>query len=57
MSPYVQNASCSPWSASCELGNSVAYSINVSSVADAIHGVAFARQHSLRLAIKNTGHE
>ncbi|KAL0780656.1 hypothetical protein CaCOL14_001991 [Colletotrichum acutatum] len=59
-SPYWQNSSCDPFSSvdtPCTLGHSVSYAINVTNAEDAVQGLSFARRHSLRLAIKNTGHD
>ncbi|KAI8245490.1 FAD-linked oxidoreductase ZEB1 [Colletotrichum sp. SAR 10_99] len=60
MSPYWLNNTCSPYTsqnASCILGNIASYAINVSSVADVVAGLEFARQNNVRLSIKNTGHD
>ncbi|PNY20703.1 6-hydroxy-D-nicotine oxidase [Tolypocladium capitatum] len=59
-SPYWQNSSCDPFTpveTPCTLGHSVPYSINVTRAEDVIHGLLFARNHSLRVVIKNTGHD
>jgi hypothetical protein len=58
--PWFQNQSCDPFTASsqpCELGNYVSYSINVTKAADVVAGIDFAKDHNIRLVIKNTGHE
>lgn len=55
-----QNESCDPFtpaSAPCELGNYASYSINVTNVDDIVAGIQFAKEHKVRLVIKNTGHE
>lgn len=60
MNPYTQNYSCVPYtpeSQPCLMGNYASYSINVLSAQDAIAGIEFARQHNIRLVVKNTGHE
>lgn len=60
MSLYFQNFTCSPFtdrSIPCELGNFPSYVINVTGVADVQAGLAFAKQHNVRIIIKNTGHE
>ncbi|KAH8896878.1 FAD-binding domain-containing protein [Thozetella sp. PMI_491] len=60
MSPYWQNQSCDPFtpaSSPCTLGNYVSYSINVTGVDDVKAGIFFAREHNIRLVIKNTGHD
>ncbi|KXH43236.1 long-chain-fatty-acid-CoA ligase [Colletotrichum nymphaeae SA-01] len=59
-SPYWQNSSCDPFSPvdiPCTLGHSVSYAINVTNAEDVVQGLSFVRRHSLRLAIKNTGHD
>ncbi|KAI3541429.1 isoamyl alcohol oxidase [Colletotrichum filicis] len=59
-SPYWQNSSCDPFTPAdtpCTLGHSVSYAINVTNAEDVVQGLSFARRHSLRLAIKNTGHD
>ncbi|ETS77396.1 hypothetical protein PFICI_11270 [Pestalotiopsis fici W106-1] len=59
-SPFWLNNSCSPFTsknASCTLGNLVTYTINVSSAADVIKGLQFAKETGVRLVVKNTGHD
>ncbi|KAF3765307.1 putative FAD-dependent isoamyl alcohol oxidase [Cryphonectria parasitica EP155] len=60
MNPYFQNQSCDPFtskSVTCELGNYVSYSINVTGVDDVVAGLNFAKENNVRLVIKNTGHD
>lgn len=60
MSPYWQNNTCSPFEAnagSCDLGNLAPYAINVDTAETAMAGMRFAREHNLRLTVKNTGHD
>lgn len=60
MAPFFANQSCDPWtpaSRQCTLGNYVSYSVNATSPADITETVNFARQHNIRLVIRNTGHE
>jgi len=60
MAPYFANQSCDPFTAEskpCLLGNYVSYAINVSTVDDIVAGVQFAAKNSVRLVIRNTGHE
>jgi hypothetical protein len=60
MNPYFQNQSCDPFTPAnrtCELGNYVSYSINVTGPKDVVAGIQFAKTHNVRLVIKNTGHE
>ncbi|KAK4243385.1 hypothetical protein C7999DRAFT_18256 [Corynascus novoguineensis] len=59
-SMWFKNYTCSPFtprSQPCELGNLVSYVIDVGSADDVRAGIDFARQHNLRLVIKNTGHD
>jgi hypothetical protein len=60
MNPYFQNQTCDPYTPknkTCELGNYVSYSINVTEAADVAAGIAFSNKNNVRLVIKNTGHE
>ncbi|KAF2712960.1 FAD-binding domain-containing protein, partial [Pleomassaria siparia CBS 279.74] len=60
MSAYHQNASCNPYtpeSSPCLLGNTVSYTINVTSAKDVKAGLDFAQRKNVRLVIKNTGHD
>ncbi|KAJ5521264.1 hypothetical protein N7527_005379 [Penicillium freii] len=60
MSPYWQNRSCDPFtspSKACTLGNYVDYAVNISSAEDVSHALSFAQKHSVRVVIKNTGHD
>ncbi|OGM43517.1 hypothetical protein ABOM_008058 [Aspergillus bombycis] len=65
MSPYWLNNSCSPYApyasadgaGTCTLGNLAPYAIRVTGADDVVAGINFARQHNLRLTIKNTGHD
>ncbi|PSR80436.1 hypothetical protein BD289DRAFT_373992 [Coniella lustricola] len=63
-----ENTSCSPFygpfsanaayqNATCSMGNLASYAINITDAASAIAGVNFAREHNIRLSIKNTGHD
>ncbi|KFA66959.1 hypothetical protein S40285_05754 [Stachybotrys chlorohalonatus IBT 40285] len=57
---WFKNYTCSPFtprSQPCELGNLVSYVIDVSSADDVRAGISFAREHNIRLVIKNTGHD
>ncbi|GAP85609.1 putative FAD FMN-containing isoamyl alcohol oxidase [Rosellinia necatrix] len=54
------NDTCNPWLApntSCSIGYHVAYAINVNNVSDIQAGLRFAKQHNIRLVIRNTGHD
>jgi len=56
--PFAQG--CDPYppiEKSCELGNYVSYSINVTGADDVVAGIEFAKANNIRLVIKNTGHE
>ena len=60
LSPSFANNSCDPNAARetpCEVGGYAHYSINVSSPLDVSVGLKFARDHNIRLVVKNTGHE
>jgi len=60
MAPVWANRSCDPFSARstpCFLGNYVRYAINVSVPADISAGIKFAKQHNVRLVVRNTGHD
>ncbi|KAK7926915.1 fad fmn-containing isoamyl alcohol oxidase protein [Apiospora marii] len=60
MSLYWLNNTCSPFEANvgdCKLGNLAPYAINVDSPETAMAGMKFAREHNLRLTVKNTGHD
>lgn len=60
MAPYWLNTSCSPFDdpkKACEEGNLAVYAIAVSGAADAVAGVRFARDHNVRLTVKNSGHD
>lgn len=54
------NNSCNPFEereAPCLIGNHVAYAVNASSVEDFQSAIQFAKDHNLRLVIRNTGHD
>ena len=60
MQTYWMNQSCNPFaepSAPCTLGNMVAYAVNVTGTADVAATVRFARDHNVRLVVRNTGHD
>ncbi|KAM0815868.1 putative FAD-binding PCMH-type domain-containing protein [Seiridium cardinale] len=60
MEPYFANQSCDPFTAQdkpCVLGNYVSYAVNVSSTADVVATVNFAKKNNIRLVIRNTGHD
>ncbi|KFY17338.1 hypothetical protein V492_00748 [Pseudogymnoascus sp. VKM F-4246] len=60
MAPFFANQSCDPWtpaSRPCKLGNYVSFSVNATSAADIKKAVNFAREHNIRLVIRNTGHD
>lgn len=57
---FFANQSCDAFTAresSCELGNYVAYSVDVSSPKHVAATVLFAKLRNIRLVIRNTGHE
>ncbi len=60
MAPFFANRSCDPFtpeSTPCTLGNYVNYAVNVSEPADISKTLAFAKDHNIRIIIRNTGHE
>jgi hypothetical protein len=60
MAPFFANQSYDPWqpqSRPCELGNYVAYAVDVAGVEDVQATIAFARDKNIRLVIRNTGHD
>ncbi|RWA06754.1 hypothetical protein EKO27_g8354 [Xylaria grammica] len=61
VSAYFANDSCNPFLAddgyTCTLGNIAPYAVNVSDASDVVAGINFARDHNLRLTVKNTGHD
>lgn len=60
MAPFFANQSCDPFTAehrACEYGNYVRYAVNVSTSSDVVATVAFAKEHNIRLVIRNTGHD
>ncbi|KAI5844025.1 FAD binding domain protein [Morchella snyderi] len=60
MAPVWAAQSCDPFtdpSTACELGNYVRYAINVTEPADIAAGIAFAKEHNVRLVVRNTGHD
>ncbi|KAM4059507.1 FAD binding domain-containing protein [Hirsutella rhossiliensis] len=60
MAPYWLNSSCSPFTApnaSCSLGNMASYAVRVGSAHDVAAGFKFARDHNIRVTVKNTGHD
>lgn len=60
MAPFFANRSCDPFtpeSTPCTLGNYVNYAVNVSEPADISKTLAFAKDHNIRVIIRNTGHE
>ncbi|KAI9878323.1 MAG: hypothetical protein M1830_001256 [Pleopsidium flavum] len=60
MAPFFANRSCDPFtpeSTPCTLGNYVDYAVNVTKPAHISQTLAFARKHSIRVVIRNTGHD
>ncbi|KAI4858739.1 FAD-binding domain-containing protein [Hypoxylon rubiginosum] len=54
------NNSCNPWldpASPCTLGFHVAFSVNATSTSDFQAAIKFTREHNVRLAIRNTGHD
>ncbi|KAI1122103.1 hypothetical protein F5Y10DRAFT_254867 [Nemania abortiva] len=68
ISPYFENTECNPFygplssnmterNATCSLGGLAYYAINVTGPEAIRAGINFAREHNVRLIIKNTGHD
>lgn len=60
MEAYFANQSCSPYTAQdtpCLLGNYISYAVNVSTAADVVATINFAKKNNIRIVIRNTGHE
>ncbi|KAI1877748.1 hypothetical protein JX265_003756 [Neoarthrinium moseri] len=54
------NNSCNPWldaDTPCELGSHAVYTINATTASDLQAGIQFAKEHNIRLVIRNTGHD
>ena len=41
----------------CTLGDSPIYAVNATSPEDVVKGIGFARNHGIRLVVRNTGHD
>ncbi|KAL7952376.1 hypothetical protein V8C34DRAFT_310065 [Trichoderma compactum] len=57
---YFENYTCDPFtpqSKPCSLGYYASYITNATGAADVQAGISFAKQHNVRLNIKNTGHD
>jgi len=48
---------CPPTGTHCEMGYYPVYTVNVTSPQHVVNAISFAREHKLRLAVKNTGHD
>jgi FAD/FMN-containing dehydrogenase len=60
MAPYFTNNSCNPFSdstASCTMGNYAEYSVDARSASHFQMAIRFAKEHNLRLVIRNTAHD
>ncbi|KAL3447689.1 hypothetical protein BJX65DRAFT_90227 [Aspergillus insuetus] len=60
MAPYFANASCDPFHAidkPCTLGNYISYAVNVSAPSHVSASLQFAKEHNIRLVVRNTGHD
>ncbi|KUI64405.1 putative FAD-linked oxidoreductase YvdP [Cytospora mali] len=60
MAPIFANMSCDPFvsrDAQCIIGSYVRYAVNASGSSDYFATMAFAKQHNIRLVIRNTGHD
>ncbi|UNI17859.1 hypothetical protein JDV02_004173 [Purpureocillium takamizusanense] len=60
MGAYFANQSCDPFtnrSKPCLLGNYVSYAVKVKNTADVAVALRFAKEHNLRIVVRNTGHD
>ncbi|KAI5814621.1 hypothetical protein BZA77DRAFT_339056 [Pyronema omphalodes] len=60
MAPVWSARSCDPFTPReqpCELGNYIHYAINVTSAADIAVGLKWAKEHNVRVVVRNTGHD
>lgn len=60
MAPFFANQSCDPFQPvekPCTLGNYVRYAVDASGPEDVAATIIFAKQHNIRLVIRNTGHD
>ncbi|KAL3472088.1 hypothetical protein BJX99DRAFT_266232 [Aspergillus californicus] len=60
MEPWFTNFSCSPFTeptTPCTIDPLIHYAVKVTSVADVQRTLEFANKHSIRLVIRNTGHD
>ncbi|KAK7959143.1 uncharacterized protein PG986_003997 [Apiospora aurea] len=60
LTSYWGNASCDPWTTQqspCVLGNYVSYAVDVGCAEDVVATIRFAREHSIRFLVRNTGHD
>ncbi|KAK2594641.1 hypothetical protein QQS21_007617 [Conoideocrella luteorostrata] len=60
LSQNFQNYSCVPFtnaSRPCELGNYASYVVKVTGAHDVKSAIVFAKNHNVRIVIKNTGHD
>lgn len=60
MAPIFANMSCDPFTgvdAPCVIGAYIPYAVNASNASDYAATLAFAKEHNIRLVIRNTGHD
>ncbi|RYP50622.1 hypothetical protein DL768_003904 [Monosporascus sp. mg162] len=60
MAPFFANESCEPFlpkEAPCVVGTYVQYAVDVRGVSDYQNTIRFAKEHNIRLVIRNTGHD
>ncbi|KAI0514660.1 FAD binding domain protein [Xylaria bambusicola] len=60
MASIFANMSCDPFTARdapCKIGTYVPYAVNASGAADYKKTIAFAKEHNIRLVVRNTGHD
>ncbi|KAK7442798.1 hypothetical protein VKT23_016043 [Stygiomarasmius scandens] len=60
MTPFFANDSCDPFTApdaQCIIGSYIQYAVNVSTKAQVVTTLDFAKRHNIRFVLRNTGHD
>ncbi|KAF5353726.1 hypothetical protein D9758_008616 [Tetrapyrgos nigripes] len=60
MAPFFANGSCDPFTppdGQCIIGSYVQYTVNVSTKAQVVKTLDFAREQNIRFVVRNTGHD
>ncbi|KAF2849814.1 FAD binding domain-containing protein [Plenodomus tracheiphilus IPT5] len=60
MQSYFANQSCDPFTdriVPCKLGNYAAFSVKVTDSGDIVAALNFAKEHNVRVLVRNTGHD